>query len=111
MTRYWISLIVYMLIEAVGTLASVRWLRGDGRPWLVGAFVAYVGCSCVWLWGIAAVRVESFARVVAIYPIFALISGVGIGLVVSRKNLDARGWVGVVLGAVAIYLLAGRDEE
>ena len=109
--RFWGTLVVYAAIELFGTCASVLWLRGSGRVWLIASASAYVICIGLWLFAIAGEKGPSLTRALAIYPLWALLAGVATGLVMTDDNLTIRDWVGLVLGTAAIILLGGEGEN
>jgi len=112
MRRYWLALAAFMVVEVCGTYACARWLRGDGRGFLAACGALYCTCTALWLYGVSGAGGPTLARALAVHPIFALLSGVMTGMAFTGERLDARGWLGVVLGCLAISLIvAGQAPE
>lgn len=108
MTRFWADLTAYMVVESVGTWASARWLRGDGRCFMVGAFAAYTACTVLWLLGVAGSQGPSLARALAIYPAVATLTGVAVA-VRCGEPLGRSGVLGVALVMAGICALSLRS--
>jgi len=102
--RFWLCLSIYMILDTCGSWTTARWVHADGRRWCYLAFIAYVGCSVVWLAGLGGEKNPGVARASAIYPVIAMLTGIGAGYAVG-EHLGPKAWLGALLGVIAIALV------
>lgn len=107
---FWSTLFSYFVLDAIAAFTTARWLKGGGRGYLVVSFLLYTGCTICWLIGVAQSDGPGFAKASVIYPIWAMICGLLVGIFVAQEKLVARDYVGVVLGFIALILIATKTK-
>jgi drug/metabolite transporter (DMT)-like permease len=110
MTRFWLALVGYLVVDGTATWASVHWLKGRGRHFLLAAVLGYFCCTFFWLFGLAGAHGPGVARANVIYPIVAMLTGVGASLYAGER-MGARSWAGLALGALAILLVVSEQRN
>jgi drug/metabolite transporter (DMT)-like permease len=102
---FWTCLAVYTVIDAAGTYYAAKWSKGELSPrYFCASLFFYAACSVCWL---VACRHEDIGRGSVLYPLVAMIVGVGAGLLAEEK-FSALHWAGVGLGVVSIILVSVR---
>jgi drug/metabolite transporter (DMT)-like permease len=108
--KFWLLLTGYAAADLLAAVASVHWLKRDSAWCLWTAFIAYTICTLCWLASLRMPDSPGFTRAMAVYPLWAMLVGVSTGFVVSGERIGTRAWLGVLLGVVALTLIA-TDER
>lgn len=104
--KFWLLLLAYAISDVVATISSARWLKDNNPAYLVISFIAYTACTISWLISIRSSDAPNFTRAMVIYPIWALLVGLLTGLLVMRDHINIQTWLGIVLGLIALLLVA-----
>ncbi len=101
---------VYFIADLAGTIFVKRWADDNDRSYLVAGLAFYFICSLCWAWSL---RFECLTRASAIYPIYAMISGIILGVFWCKERITTINGIGIVFGLISIILVlyGGHDPE
>ena len=108
--RFWLSLAVTLIASIASTYAAARWLRDDGRTWLLWSYLTAEICTVAWYIGASGAS-PGLARISIICPMTHLAVGVLIGVVVAGDKLTGRLMLALVLAVVAVILASEPKTE
>jgi drug/metabolite transporter (DMT)-like permease len=102
----WLS--TYFIFDIIGAVSCKYWVEQKRTYQEITAFLAYTACTVLWMWGI---QYTELAKASCLYPIIAMVSGVMVATIWFGEKLTNYNIVGILLGLIAICLIAWEPAK